>query len=206
VLTLSSEAEPQPDGGPQDDEDHSEPCAHPGREEHKEAPAVLVFRDIRKFGRVEFGRGAPPARVTRLGRDAWVGEWGPEYVAACLHGRRAPIKAVLLDQRHLAGIGNIYADEILFAASLSPLREAGGLNEEEVERLAVAIRERLTEGVRARGCSISDFVDTQERPGTYQEVLQAYGRGGEPCARCNGTLQRTVVAGRGTSYCPACQR
>jgi formamidopyrimidine-DNA glycosylase len=168
-------------------------------------PTFVVFRDIRKFGRVELTRGAPAARVAGLGPDAWLGEWDAAYLNARLSGRKAPLKAFLLDQRHLAGIGNIYADEILFAAGLSPLRQAGALTYAESERLANVIRERLSEGVRARGCSISDFVDTKERRGSFQEVLRAYGRAGEACVQCGGRLVRTVVAGRGTSHCPVCQ-
>jgi formamidopyrimidine-DNA glycosylase len=165
----------------------------------------LVFADMRKFGRLQLTAGEPPARVRALGMDAWSGEWGAADLASRLEGRRTPLKAFLLDQRRLAGIGNIYADEILFAAELSPLRLAGSLSSAEVERLAFEIRDRLDEGVRLGGCSISDYVDTDGVSGGFQRVLRAYGRGGEVCPRCGGTMVRVLVAGRGTTFCPACQ-
>jgi len=166
----------------------------------------LVFRDIRKFGRLHLTSGGPAERLGQLGPDAWRGGWTGRDLGQWLHGRTAPLKAFLLDQRHLAGIGNIYADEILFAAALSPLRPAGSLTGEEVERLATEIPARLEEGVRLRGCSLSDFVDTEGRLGCFQDALKAYGRQGQACSRCGATLVRTVIGGRGTAYCPACQR
>jgi formamidopyrimidine-DNA glycosylase len=165
---------------------------------------LLVFNDPRKFGRVHLTHGPPP-RLRLLGPDALVDEWTVDDLSALLAGRRAPLKAFLLDQRHLTGIGNIYADEILFASELSPLRPAGSLSADEVSRLAEQIRAQLAEGVRLRGCSISDYVDAQGRKGSFQEVLQAYGRHGRECRRCGVTLARVIVAGRGTAYCPGCQ-
>jgi formamidopyrimidine-DNA glycosylase len=165
----------------------------------------LVFRDIRKFGRLHLTPGGPAERLLLLGPDAWRGEWTARDLARQLRGRTAPLKAFLLDQRHLAGIGNIYADEILFAAALAPVRPAGSLTGEEVERLATEIRARLDEGVRLRGCSLSDFVDTKGRTGSFQDALKAYGRQGQACARCGATLVRIVIGGRGTAYCQACQ-
>lgn len=166
----------------------------------------FVFRDMRKFGRLHVTTGAPAERLDRLGPDAWRGEWDARYLTDRLRGRRAPLKAFLLDQRHLAGIGNIYADEILFGSRLSPLRPAGELRPAEIKRLAGEIRERLEEGVRLRGCSISDFVDTEGVSGSFQDSLRAYGRHGEPCVTCGRPLVRTVVGGRGTAFCRHCQR
>jgi formamidopyrimidine-DNA glycosylase len=165
----------------------------------------LVFADMRKFGRLQLTAGEPPARVRALGADAWRGDWGTAELASSLEGRRAPLKAFLLDQRRLAGIGNIYADEILFAAGLSPLRPAGSLSSVEVGRLAFGIRDRLGEGVRRGGCSISDYVDTAGTSGGFQQILRAYGRAGKVCLRCSATMVRVLVAGRGTTFCPACQ-
>lgn len=165
----------------------------------------FVFRDVRKFGRLHVTEGRPADRLDRLGPDAWLGEWDTNYLTARLRGRSAPLKAFLLDQRHLAGIGNIYADEILYAARLSPLRPAGELHGPEIERLAGEIREQLGEGVRLKGCSISDFVDTEGSQGSFQDSLLAYGRQGEPCMECGRPLTRTIVGGRGTAYCRFCQ-
>jgi formamidopyrimidine-DNA glycosylase len=168
-------------------------------------PFTLEFRDIRKFGRLHLTAGRPAPRIEKLGPDAWRGAWDIAYLGQRLKGRTAPLKAFLLDQRHLAGIGNIYADEILWWTALSPLRPSGSLTAVELEMLAEEIPRRLGEGVRLLGCSISDFVDTQGAPGSFQEWLQAYGRQGQECRRCGAQMQRVVVAGRGTAYCPECQ-
>lgn len=166
----------------------------------------LEFRDMRKFGRLHLTAGGSAPRLALLGPDAWQGEWDEAYLERRLQGRSAPLKAFLLDQRHLAGIGNIYADEILWWTALSPVRAAGSLVEEEVCCLAGEIRTRLSEGVRLLGCTLSDFVDTEGRAGGFQDWLQAYGRQGLACRRCRGTMVRTVIGGRGTAYCPDCQR
>lgn len=166
----------------------------------------LEFRDARKFGRFHLTSGSAAPRLTLLGPDAWKGAWDAEYLGRRLGRRTAPLKAFLLDQRHLAGIGNIYADEILWWTALSPLRPAGSLVEEQVCCLAEEIPRRLAEGVRLLGCSLSDFVDTEGRAGSFQEWLQAYGRQGLPCRRCSGVLVRAVIGGRGTAFCPDCQR
>jgi formamidopyrimidine-DNA glycosylase len=166
----------------------------------------LEFRDTRKFGRVHLTHGEPAPRLHSLGPDAWLGDWDESYLADRLRGRTAPIKAFLLDQRHLAGIGNIYADETLWWVQIAPIREAGSLSEKEVHDLAAEIRRRLGEGVRLLGCSLSDFVDTEGKQGGFQEWLKAYGKQGQLCPRCGGTFVRLIVAGRGTSYCPGRQR
>lgn len=165
----------------------------------------LEFRDARKFGRVHVSVGGPAPRVAALGPDAWKGSWDAGYLAERLARRTVALKAFLLDQRHLAGIGNIYADEILWWTGLSPLRACGSLTTDEVGRLSAEIPRRLDEGVRLLGCSFSDFVDTAGQPGEFQEWLRAYGRQGQVCARCGGTLVRVIVGGRGTAYCPGCQ-
>jgi formamidopyrimidine-DNA glycosylase len=167
---------------------------------------TLEFRDARKFGRLHLTSGAPAPRLSALGPDAWRGSWDGEYLARRLRGRKVSLKAFLLDQRHLAGIGNIYADEILWWTGLSPLRPSGSLTAEEVARLSAEIPRRLEEGVRLLGCSLSDFVDTAGEPGEFQDWLQAYGKRGQTCARCGGILVRVVTGGRGTTYCPDCQR
>ncbi len=165
----------------------------------------LEFRDIRKFGRLHFTLGSPAPRLGGLGPDAWKGDWDAGYLRGLLHGRVAPLKAFLLDQRHIAGIGNIYADEILWWTGLSPLRSCGSLAQDETAKLAEEVRTRLGEGVKFLGCSLSDFVDTMGRQGDFQNWLRAYGKQGQACGRCGDTFVRTVVAGRGTSYCPGCQ-
>lgn len=166
---------------------------------------LMEFRDIRKFGRLHLTAGGPAPRLFALGPDAWMGDWDAKYLEERLRGRRAPVKAFLLDQSNLAGIGNIYADETLWWAELSPLRECRDLDTKEIRRLATEIRARLGEGVRRLGCTLSDFVDLQGRPGTFQATLKVYGRRGEECMRCGSTITRVLIAGRGTSFCPGCQ-
>lgn len=168
--------------------------------------AWFVFRDARKFGRVELSEGGPASRVSTLGPDGWMGEWGADYLAGRFKGRRAAVKALLLDQRILAGVGNIYADEALFEAGILPSRPAGSLNHAELERLAAAVRSTLDRGVRALGCSVSDFLHVDGGRGSMQEGLRAYRRQGLACTRCGATMERTIIAGRGTGYCPCCQR
>jgi formamidopyrimidine-DNA glycosylase len=169
------------------------------------AAVRLEFRDMRKFGRVHFTTAGPAPRLRGLGPDAWIGEWDAAYLEGRLRGRKAPIKAFLLDQRNLAGIGNIYADETLWWAQIAPIRPGGSLSAEEVERLSLEIRARLAEGVRRLGCTLADFVDIEGKAGSFQEQLEAYGRQGKVCSRCGSTLIRVIVAGRGTAYCPGCQ-
>jgi formamidopyrimidine-DNA glycosylase len=166
---------------------------------------ILEFRDMRKFGRLHFTRGAPAPRLAALGADAWRGGCDARCLEAKLRGRVAPLKAFLLDQRHLAGIGNIYADEILWWTRLSPLRAGGSLTAGEVAVLAEEIPRRLGEGVKFLGCTLSDFVDTEGRKGDFQNWLKAYGKQGQTCERCGSVFVRVIVAGRGTSYCPGCQ-
>lgn len=169
-------------------------------------PAAMEFRDIRKFGRLHLTSGGPAPRIRLLGPDALEGEWDASYLTARMRGRKTTIKALLLDQRNLAGVGNIYADEILWWAEIAPIRPAQSLSAVETKRLAVEIHARLEEGIRLRGCSISDFVDTVGRPGGFQDHLVAYGRQGQECRRCGAIFVRVVVAGRGTTYCPGCQK
>lgn len=166
----------------------------------------LAFIDARKFGRVRLTAGAPWSGLVRLGPDAWRGDWTADWLEERLRSRKAGIKSVLLEQKVMAGIGNIYADEILFAAGIDPRRSAGSLRSMEVKKLAESIRRRLDDGVRLRGCSISDYVDARGRSGSFQDELRAYGRHGQACVDCGSTLRRVVIAGRGTAYCPKCQR
>jgi formamidopyrimidine-DNA glycosylase len=166
----------------------------------------LVFRDVRKFGRLELlsGRRADFIRDRRLGPDAL--NICAERLYDSLRRTRRCLKAALLDQRLLAGMGNIYTDEVLFRERLSPLLRSDSLSLRRVRSLAAAIRTVLRAALRRRGTSIQDYVDPGGRRGGYQFVLQAYGREGEACPRCGRAIVRTVVAGRGTWTCPRCQR
>src|SRR5437660_10928100 len=119
---------------------------------------------------------------------------------------RAAIKVLLLDQRAIAGIGNIYAIEALWRARIHPLRKAGTLRTAEVARLHEAIRWALRKGIRLGGASRNDYVDARGREGRMQREFQVYARAGEPCPRCGRAIVRSVIGGRGTFHCPRCQR
>ena len=123
-----------------------------------------------------------------------------------LEGRRAPVKAALLDQRTLAGLGNIYVDEALWYARLHPLRPAGSLNRDELRRLHRAIRKALELGIARQGSTLTDYRLPDGSSGSMQKEFKAYGRTGEPCDRCGTPFEKTRVGGRGTWYCPNCQR
>jgi formamidopyrimidine-DNA glycosylase len=164
----------------------------------------LRFVDPRRFGRLEFrdlGRGAgfsaPGAEPLTI---------GPEAFAALFRGRRLAIKAALLNQRLLAGVGNIYADESLFRAGIRPRRMAGRLTGPVLERLRLALREVLEDAIRLGGSSVSDYVDADGMRGFFQLEHCVYRRSGLPCLRCQTPIRRILLAGRGTHYCPRCQR
>jgi formamidopyrimidine-DNA glycosylase len=168
----------------------------------------LYMRDPRRFGAVEI---APPTTVPRLtakqGIDALDPKLTVQRLGELLAGRRLPLKSFLIDQRRLAGLGNIYASEILFVARLHPLRPAGTLRQEEVARLHRAMREVLRAAIKYGGTTIADYRRSSGRPGGFQKRLQVYGRAEQPCLRpgCPGTIRRLVVGGRSTYMCPCCQ-
>jgi formamidopyrimidine-DNA glycosylase len=164
----------------------------------------LRFVDPRRFGRLEFrdlrrgeSFGAPGADPLTI---------GAEEFAALFRGRKLAIKAALLNQSLLAGVGNIYADESLFHAGIRPLRAAGRLTSVELERLRVALRKVLNHAIQLGGSSVSDYVDANGVHGFFQLEHCVYQRTGEPCRRCQTPIRRVVVAGRGTHFCPHCQR
>lgn len=165
----------------------------------------VLFRDVRKFGKVEhLGARRPSARLDKLGPDA-LGVTG-----ALLHSatrrRQAPIKSVLLDQSVLAGVGNIYADEACFLAGVRPTRAAARLSRPECDRLARALRRVLARSIATGGSSISDFVRPDGSDGGYQDERRVYARAGESCRKCTTPIRRTVIGQRSTHYCPGCQR
>jgi formamidopyrimidine-DNA glycosylase len=127
------------------------------------------------------------------------------WLAEKLARRRGALKAVLLDQRVVAGLGNIYADEALWRARLNPLRPANTLAAEEVRRLQRAIRAALGAGIARQGATLRDYAAPDGAAGSMQEEFRVYGRDGESCPRCGTTIAKTRVGGRGTWYCPRCQ-
>lgn len=173
-----------------------------------EPATTLHFQDVRRFGRL--WALAPEAEdeffaVRGMGPEPFGPEFTPEYLRGALRGRRAPLKAFLMDQRRIAGVGNIYADEALFRARLHPLRAAGSVGPREALRLHAAVLETLQAGIDHEGSSIESFIDPAGQRGSFQEILSVYQRTGEPCRACGTTVERVVVGGRGTHYGPRCQ-
>lgn len=168
----------------------------------------LSFVDPRKFGRIYLFDGEPALAAflsERLGVEP-LSDLTLAGLRDLLSGRRGRLKSVLLDQRVLAGIGNLYADEILWEARLHPERAASSLTRAELGRLFAATQNVLTNAIERRGTSLSDYVDDAGEPGTNQDFLNVYGRAGLPCLRCARTIERLVIAQRGTWLCQRCQR
>lgn len=171
--------------------------------------ARVLFTDVRRFGTgiVIEGRFAFDDYLgTRLGPEPLEPAFTAEALGKAARGRRAPVKAFLLDQRHVAGIGNIYADEALFRARIHPLKPAGRLRRDELERLRDGIISTLEEGIKSFGASIDDYRDANGDSGQMQERFLVHLREGEPCPRCGSAVRKLRAAGRGTYICPNCQR
>lgn len=164
---------------------------------------LLVYDDIRHFGRIQWSKGLPD-RVGSLGPDA-LDVTSDEFVAM-LRGRRSMIKPLLMNQAFIRGMGNIYTDEALFAARIHPKAIASRLSRERALRLHKAMVDILAAAIALKGSSISDYVDSEGRKGSFQLHHQVYGREGEPCAVCGTPIRRIVLGSRGTHYCPRCQR
>jgi formamidopyrimidine-DNA glycosylase len=164
---------------------------------------VLLYDDIRQFGRITFGEQLP-AHVAALGPDA-LAVTAAEFIAI-LKPRRSRIKSLLLNQKLLTGMGNIYCDEALFRAGIDPRTNAQRISRAKYALLHSAMRELLLLAIEKGGSSISDYVDTEGRKGSFQDFHQVYGKEGVPCARCSTPIKKTVVAQRGTHFCPTCQR
>jgi len=161
----------------------------------------LRFVDPRRFGRLSVttdrgftGPGTEPLTVTA------------DEFAKLFRGRKTPIKAALLNQKLLHGVGNIYADESLFRAGIRPRRQAGRLSRAELDRLHAAVKQVLKEAIRLGGSSVSDYVDAEGREGFFQLRHRVYLRTAKPCLVCRTPIKRLVLGGRGTHYCPKCQR
>jgi formamidopyrimidine-DNA glycosylase len=166
----------------------------------------LLFYDTRRFGRVWAVPAADENRFfAALGPEPFSAEFTSGYLRRALESRTAPLKSFLLDQRRVAGVGNIYADEALFRARLHPLRAAGTVGPGEAQRLHDALLETLQLGIDHEGASIESFVDPAGARGAFQEILNVYGRTGEPCRACGTPVVRVELGGRGTHFCPRCQ-
>jgi len=168
----------------------------------------LVIVDPRRFGTGELLLGSQALEAffsARLGLEPLDERFTSEHLRAIARNRTAPIKALLLDQRRIAGVGNIYADESLFRAGIHPLRPAGRLSAGQYAALREAVIGALLAGIDARGATIDDYRHLDGVEGSFQDQFLVYGRAGEPCVRCAGTIVKMVVAGRGTYVCERCQ-
>ena len=168
----------------------------------------VAYRDVRRFGTWHLlePHELDPYLAQRLGREPLDSGFTARRLAERLDGRKAPVKAALLDQRTVAGLGNIYVDEALWRARLHPLRQAGSLDGDETARLTKGIRQALRAAIAQQGASLRDYSTPDGRRGRMQERFRVYDREGEPCPRCGTPIEKIRIAGRGTWYCPACQR
>jgi len=168
----------------------------------------VAYRDVRRFGTWHLlePEDVDEYLAQRLGREPLERTFTARRLAERLEGRRAPVKAALLDQRTVAGLGNIYVDEALWRAEVHPLRPAGSLDADEIARLTKGIRDALRTAIARQGSSLRDYSAPDGRRGRMQERFRVYGREGEPCARCGTPIDKIRAGGRGTWYCPSCQR
>jgi len=167
----------------------------------------VAYRDVRRFGTwllLEPGE-LHAYLATRVGDEPFAVLFTASKLGERLTGRRAPVKAALLDQRTVAGLGNIYVDEALWRARIHPLRPAESLDRDELRRLHRAVRTTLEHGIARQGSTLRDYALPDGGSGSMQDEFKVYGRGGEPCDRCGTPIAKTRVAGRGTWFCPSCQ-
>ena len=165
----------------------------------------LRWSDLRKFGTWRIVSD-PASVITKLGPEPIDADFSLAVFRTALRGRTAPVKAVLLDQRRVAGLGNIYVDEALFEAGIRPDTPAGDVPEAALRRLFASARAVLERGIEHRGASFKDYVDGQGEQGTQHMYVKVFRRDGKPCYTCGSTIERSVVGGRGTHFCPKCQK
>jgi formamidopyrimidine-DNA glycosylase len=195
-LGMTGQIAPSPAGQPREKHTHVSMLLDDGRE--------LRYTDARRFGRIAYlTRASLAEELTGFGADPL--EVEKEEFADRICGRRARIKALLLDQSVLRGVGNIYADESLWRARIHPARLGIRLHKQEAEILRHVLRDILQKAIVLRGSSISDFLDAAGEPGEYQRHHRAYGREGKGCYRCKTPIRRALVAGRSSYFCPRCQ-
>ena len=169
----------------------------------------MAYVDPRRFGTAHLLHGEAAREeylANRLGIEPFTPGFTAEHLKKLAPGRRAPVKTFILDQRRIAGVGNIYADEALFRARIHPLRAAGRLTAAEWGRLRDGIEEALAAGIEAKGASIDDFRHIDGARGSFQDRFLVHLRAGEPCPRCGTVIRKIVVGGRGTYVCEHCQR
>ena len=177
---------------------------------HMETGARVAFHDARRFGALELlstDTAESHPLLAALGPEPLGNAFSGAYLAARLKGRKGPVKALLLDQRIVAGLGNIYVCEALFRAGIHPARAGGRIGAARLDRLAAIIREVLEEAIAAGGSSLRDYRQADGELGYFQHRFQVYDRAGQPCqtAGCTGQVRRIVQGGRSSFFCPVCQ-
>ena len=168
----------------------------------------LRYRDVRKFGTMHLhtkGTELDVLPLSKVGPEPFSDEFTPEYLGQAIGKTNRFIKTVLLDQRVVAGLGNIYVDEALFHSGIHPERPASSLTEEEIKKLYASIKETLATAIEKGGSTVRSYVNSQGQIGMFQLELFAYSRKGQPCKICETPMERIIVGGRGTVYCPKCQ-
>ena len=189
--------------------DHPAPQKHDHVVLTMEGGARVTFNDARRFGAMDLVRTDREAAhwlLAGLGPEPFGNEFNEDYLVARLKGKATPIKAALLDQGIVAGLGNIYVCEVLFRAGIDPRRQAGRIAAARVARLVPLIREVLSEAIAAGGSSLRDHRQASGELGYFQHAFRVYDREGEPCTTCGTPLRRIVQSGRSTYFCPHCQR
>ncbi|MFH1822529.1 MAG: bifunctional DNA-formamidopyrimidine glycosylase/DNA-(apurinic or apyrimidinic site) lyase [Patescibacteria group bacterium] len=169
--------------------------------------SILYFNDLRKFG---YARIVNEKELVNLKKEFGIEPLNKNFTLdsfkKIIQGKKTNIKAVLLNQKFIAGIGNIYADEILFAAGIKPARQANKLKKSEIEKIFKATNSMIKKAIKHRGTTFRNFLDSSGKRGNFSDFLQVYGRAGERCKKCRqGTVKKIKLAGRGTHYCPVCQ-
>ncbi|MEG0874109.1 MAG: bifunctional DNA-formamidopyrimidine glycosylase/DNA-(apurinic or apyrimidinic site) lyase [Clostridiales bacterium] len=167
----------------------------------------IYYRDVRRFGGFWIGDNLQNmgSGIEKLGPEPLTSEYNEAHLLAYTQKKHAPIKSILLDQSVVAGIGNIYADEICFTAGVNPLKEGLDLSTQDIKMLVKATKEVLTVAIEKRGTTFSDYRDGYGEKGTFQNYLKIFQRGGLPCVNCGSIIEKTKCGGRSTSYCPQCQ-
>lgn len=167
--------------------------------------AVITFNDPRRFGFMELVGAGEPYRLDHIGPEPLGNEFNGPVLRTALKGKKSKIKAALLDQRVVAGLGNIYVCEALFRTGISPRRAAGRLKVAETDALAGHIKDVLRAAIEAGGSSLKDFSNTDGKLGYFQHSFDVYGREGEPCKNCDAPIKRIVQSGRSSFFCGVCQ-
>jgi len=167
---------------------------------------TIRFHDPRRFGLMLVGAAATWRELAALGPEPLDAAFSGAFLHAVARRQRRAVKSLLMDQRVVAGLGNIYVNEILHRAAIRPSRRTPRLSRADADRIVAETGTVLGDAIALRGSSISDYRDERGEPGAFQSTFRVYERAGEPCRRCGGTIRRQVIVGRSSFYCPGCQR